>query len=322
MNTDQDHQRNLQSSIHELERAISQKQGEITKLRSQSQSTPSSGQLPTETLAILADAYNSLAETEPYLPFSDSVLPALLALRTTHQAAQDTRNYGASQELIMAEARRKLDAERAGLVDLELLSSAFKERKATLEAEVTERQSMTYNDVRAEKIAELRAQKRKYDTDTKKLLRAFNGFVEKHLAPLLAAEELGGPVVGEMMEMGNDALAAGFTSQGRPRKPRNEANPDMRQRRIDELWGPAQTLERKKSGEWNEAAAAGEDMKRLTEKLLNQLMKAGGNGELSYVTVERDSAAARFLVRSKVAMFHPRDASKLRLVDFGRELDA
>ncbi|KKF94514.1 Deoxyuridine 5'-triphosphate nucleotidohydrolase [Ceratocystis platani] len=296
MNSEETHERNLKASIRELERAISEEQNELAKLLSDGKGTIPNSQSATETLSILTDAYNKLAESEPYLPFSDSVLPALLALRATHQGVQDTRNYATFQNLAMSEAQRKLDAERANLADLEILSSAFKDRMVSLEGEIAERQGMTYEDVRAEKLANLRTQKKKYDTDVKKLLRGLNSFVEKHLAPMLAAEELGGPVVGEMMQIDPDSLAAGFTAQGRPRKPRVESNIDMRQRRIDDLWGPAQTLERKKSGEWNEAAAAAEGMKHLVERLLNQLVKSGGNGELAYVAVEKDSATARFLL--------------------------
>ena len=51
--------------------------------------------------------------------------------------------------------------------------------------------------------------------------------------------------------------------------------------------------------------------------LLDDLLEAG----TSYIDLPRDSAASRFLVRSKVAQFHPRDARRLRLVDFGRSLD-
>lgn len=62
-------------------------------------------------------------------------------------------------------------------------------------------------------------------------------------------------------------------------------------------------------------------MKDLTEALLNSLMESGGDSSAAYVELPKETAAARFLVRSKVAQFHPRDSTKLRLIDFGRELD-
>jgi hypothetical protein len=54
---------------------------------------------------------------------------------------------------------------------------------------------------------------------------------------------------------------------------------------------------------------------------LNNLVEADGKGPGVYVDLPRESAAARFLVRSKCAQFHPKDARKLRLIDFGGEID-
>jgi hypothetical protein len=62
-------------------------------------------------------------------------------------------------------------------------------------------------------------------------------------------------------------------------------------------------------------------MRELTEQLMNKLVEAGGDTSAAYVELPRETAAARFLVRSKVAMFHPKDARRLRLVDFGRDLE-
>lgn len=40
-----------------------------------------------------------------------------------------------------------------------------------------------------------------------------------------------------------------------------------------------------------------------------------------YIELKKDSAAVRFLVRAKVAVFHPKDARKLKLVDFGSNVE-
>ncbi|KAF2456863.1 hypothetical protein BDY21DRAFT_45026 [Lineolata rhizophorae] len=133
---------------------------------------------------------------------------------------------------------------------------------------------------------------------------------------MVAAEELGGPVVGELEEVGDDELAAGFTAGGRVRRSRKAPPPvadGLRQRRIDEIWGPAGDEE---EDERREKDAAGEEI----QALIGELFRASVSGG-QYVQLERDSAAARFLVRAKVAQFHPKDARRLRLMDFGRELD-
>lgn len=41
----------------------------------------------------------------------------------------------------------------------------------------------------------------------------------------------------------------------------------------------------------------------------------------AYTALSRDSAASRFLVRSFVATLHPRDAMKIRLLDFAGRIE-
>ena len=72
-------------------------------------------------------------------------------------------------------------------------------------------------------------------------------------------------------------------------------------------------------GTRSEKAAAEADFRSLTEDLLNAA--AGDQDSDPYIRVRRESAAVRFLVRAKVAQFHPDDARKLLLIDFGKELD-
>lgn len=167
------------------------------------------------------------------------------------------------------------------------------------------------------RIEELQARASDLDAKTARLMKSLLAFIKNHLAAMLAAEELGGPVVGNAMDIGARDLAAGFNAHGRLAKAKDGADGrEKRQRRIDQLWGAAQT------DDMDEVAAAGLEMQRLTEELLNALVEAKGDNSASYVRLARESAAARFLVRSKVAQFHPKDSSRLRLVDFGRELES
>lgn len=167
----------------------------------------------------------------------------------------------------------------------------------------------------------MKNKKTRHDRETGKLVKAFNGFIDEHLALLLAAEELGGPIVGENLDLDEEMLEAGFSAQGKARKAKNGINDDKRQRRIDEIWGSRPAEDGKTQAPWDEKRAAAAEMRELTEQLLNCLVEADGGGPGPYVELERESSAARFLVRSKVAQFHPKDARRLRLVDFGRELE-
>ena len=234
--------------------------------------------------------------------------------------------------------------DKARLDDQRALQTALEERIVALRSGLETRSTMTTDEKRQEALDALHAKKREYDRDTAVLLKSLKQFIQDRLGPMLAAEELGGPVVGCMVDVQADDLAAGFSSQGKLRKTVSAAaasdkaskkNEDRRQRRIDEIWGPRagagvsgsqdgddadEDVEDSRAN-WDETTAAAAEMQELTEELLNALASANGDSSAAYVTIARESAAARFLVRSKVAHFHPRDATRLRLVDFGRELD-
>jgi hypothetical protein len=159
---------------------------------------------------------------------------------------------------------------------------------------------------------------------------------------MLAAEELGGPIVGEMMDVTPAVLAAGFSAQGKPKRTREgkgkgkekekgDVDGDRRQRRIDEIWGinPRANADedgerergRDEKGEWDERTAAAAEMRDLAEQLLNALLEKDETGTDGFIEIERDTAAVRFLVRSKVAQFHFKDARRLRLVDFEKDIE-
>jgi len=266
-------------------------------------------------------AFQSLTPKEPYLPPIDSPLPALLAHRKILQNVSHSKAGIASVEHESKEAQKQADKERSDLSDAKLIYKALDERIQVLRTEIKERTQRSPSQTARDMIRELQRKKKRYDQETVDLVKSFNAFIDDILAPMLAAEELGGPVVGEMPEVGESELGHGFSSQGKVKKSKNIPDEDKRQRRIDQIWGPApqEGSFRTDKDEWTEQKAAGVEMRDLTEQLLNNLVESDGLDV--YVRLGRESAAARFLVRSKVAQFHPRDATKLRLIDFGKELD-
>ena len=268
---------------------------------------------------IIQAALKEVTESDPFLPSPGSLLPALLALRRTHQTIQESNTYLASQRSSHEQLSRQLEADEARLKDQNLLGDALTARIDSLRDEVDANTNVTPEEGARERLQELRAKKKNFDRDTSKLMKVLLRFIDNHLAPMLAAEELGGPVVGDLMDVDGEALAAGFNAQGKLKKPKDTADKDdKRQRRIDEIWGQAAE---EGAGRQNEVTAAAAEMKSLTEELLNALAEAGGDNSASYVQIPRESAAARFLVRSKIAQFHPRDATRLKLIDFGRDLE-
>lgn len=253
------------------------------------------------------------------------MLPALLALRRTHAAIRETQAFLASPETSTDKARRRLESEQANLKDQRALQSALKNRLHTLRLGLETKEGQSPDQLVEARMGQLRQQKRDYDRDTSALLKSLNQFIAKYLGSMLAAEELGGPVVGDMMEIDPDGLEAGFNAQGKPKRAKvSDADSNTRQRRLDQIWGTEggdQTRPGSKKRDRDESVAAGAEMRNLVEDLLNSLVQSGGDTSAAYVKISRESAAVRFLVRSKVAQFHPKDATRLRLIDFGRELD-
>ncbi|KAF6837642.1 hypothetical protein CPLU01_02995 [Colletotrichum plurivorum] len=312
----------LEQSLQELQEKIQQHKEELAGLqRDDGHSRRNLSAVGRGPFEVMKGAFEQVTGEPPFVPFSGSVLPALLALRKTHETIMESRAYLSSQEASLDQVKRRLENEEANLADQMLLQQSLEKRIQSLRDEAESRMELTPEQAAKERLDELRQKKKHYDLETSKLLKALRKFVDNYLAAQLAAEDLGGPVVGDMMEVDSDQLVAGFNAQGRPMKPKSKPDEDKRQRRLEEVWGLPQEDGRDKRGDVDEAAAAGREMRELTEQLLNQLVEAGGDSTAAHVKLAKETAAARFLVRSKVAQFHPRDATRLKLIDFGRELD-
>lgn len=246
------------------------------------------------------------------------MLPALLAARALQQNVQGTKQAIASTEAQIASAEALLKHEEANLHDANLIQKALGDRTVRLEAQIADRAQKAPAQLAKELIAAKRAQKKGYDDEMQRLGDALNDFIDHYLSAMLAAEELGGPVVGDMLNVENETLAAGFTKKGRAKAAKKPVSDKTRQRRIDQIWGIKAAMEEEEDP-LTEAEAADAEMRELIGTLFKTLIGPGGGR--AYHQLEKDSAASRFLVRAKIAQFHPRDAQKLRLIDFGRELD-
>ena len=271
----------------------------------------------------MTNAYKDLTEAEPLLPPPGTALAALLAMRRAQQTVAESAEYTDSQTASLEQVERRIEAERVNLREQQALQAALEARIQSMRDGLENREEKTEEQIAKEHMDDLRRKKDDWDKQTSSLMKQLDWFIGEHLGPMLAAEELGGPVVGGLMDIGPDDLSAGFSAHGKLKKAQNNADQDKRQRRLDDIWGPQdqQDQPNKRKRERDEASAAGAEMRDLTEQLMNKLMEAGGNTSAAYVEIPRESAAARFLVRSKVAVFHPKDARRLRLVDFGRDLE-
>lgn len=213
------------------------------------------------------------------------------------------------------EAQKQLSKEQSDLRDSQMISSALARRIESL----LHNEGHPYNgsvDHSANALLKrLQDQNKAYERAIKGLIRAFNQFIDNYLAPMLENEELGGPVVGELIGIDPNVLDSDSEEDNETHRKATKHRKDPKQRRIVDMLEPVSAKEHEGN------RTAGPEMRALTEELLNASVIAGGHSSSAYVKLERDSAAARFLVRAKVAQFHPKDATRLRLVDFGRRLD-
>lgn len=268
----------------------------------------------------IKSAFEALTPVEPYTPPPDSPLPSLLALRTTHGTTSEAKSALIITKNDLSHVEQLLQKEAADLEDGRLIENAIQTRISALEDAIEKHVQKPTPQVAKDMMRGLKNKKARYDMDTVRLVKSFNEFIDDHLALMLTAEELGGPVVGELLNVDETNLEAGFNAQGKARKPKGPLSEAGRQQRIDEIWKQQPERERRAQEPWNETTAAATEMRELTELLLNNLVEADGGINGGYVELDRESAAARFLVRSRVAQFHPKDARRLRLIDFGKDL--
>lgn len=261
---------------------------------------------------MIKSAYERLTTAEPALPQPDSLLPALLATRTIQQTISSTRLAITADQERLASTEQRLQLAEARLRDANLLTSRLESRIERLRAQQLEKPGRSPSQKAKDLIDAQQKRVRSYEHETERLRSAMYDFIDEHLAGMLAAEQLGGPVVGDLKDVDKPVLATGFSHHGKPRTlsgATNKDHNDKKQKRIDEML--------KQAGDEQETAT--KEIRGLIDELLEALL--GDEGPGRYVQLEHDSATARFLVRAKVAQFHPKDARKLRLIDFGRELD-
>ena len=258
-------------------------------------------------------AYDSLLKSENEFPASGSPLPSLLAIEETSRLVKDTKVAVSMTAEKLSATRQRLKAEEAKLRDAQTIRDGLQKRIETTGREKATKEKKTASQL-ARELAEQQQEKQgELDRATEEMKTTLYNFVDESLASMLAAEALGGPTVGDAAEVSDETLQLGYTNHGKPKKPKNPeaANSDTSQRRIDEIV-PRQSGQGKDQPS-NRREAAAQEMRNL----LDALLEAGS----SYINLPRESVASRFLVRAKVAQFHPRDARRLRLIDFGRSLD-
>ncbi|EGE77782.1 hypothetical protein BDDG_00719 [Blastomyces dermatitidis ATCC 18188] len=251
-------------------------------------------------------------------------LPTLLALRESSRQILDLKSSIDATAHDLSASRERLKAEQAAARDAQLISTGLDDRIKTLQSARPEEREKRPAQLAKEFMQQQRRRKVELEKKTAALKEALRVFIDDHLAAMLAAENLGGPVVGDQLEVSDATLAAGYTTQGKERRIKApagaEVERDSRQQRIDELVSRLPSGSGggdgygHRGGIGSKREAAGQEV----HALIDSLVEAASTS--SYIKLERDTAASRFLVKAKIAQFHPRDARRLRLIDFAREL--
>jgi len=260
-------------------------------------------------------AYKSLTPEEPLLPSPDSPLPALLALRGTQKLIDQTKISMRETKDSIVQARARLSREEAESKDAQDLRLGLEDRIEKLKVERDELVGRSI-EMAAKDLMQEQAQRRTYYAkELRRLVKAFNKFINEHLAVMIAAEDLGGPVVGDTIDIDEEILKAGYTQGGKPKKPGvdNSKNDEKRAQRNRDIWASDENVNIVDETR-SEKEAAEASFRSLTEELLNS--SASDDPAGSYIDIRHETAAVRFLVRTRVAEFDPDDARKLRLVNF------
>ncbi|KAL7271457.1 hypothetical protein RUND412_005779 [Rhizina undulata] len=286
------YKKELDAAITDVRRKIMDEELAISQLTSQLPASSNSPETPEQKLRRLRAqkaAYTQSLESVGYVPPPDSPLNILLAYSSVIHTIQGTQASLQHASASLASARANLSQSEMTLKDHVALTNSLRARIESLESESS-------NSEKESPLTKMASKQSTYAKETARFMRELTSFIDSRLSLLLAAEDMGGPVVGQDMDV---KIEKGFDKHGHARKG---------DRRIDEMWG---------QGEEKPEVKAAREMKNLLEELMNATVEEGGG----WVTLERDYAAARFLVRAKVAEFHPRDAKRMRLVEFGREVE-
>lgn len=260
-------------------------------------------------------AYKALSEEKPELPPAESQFGGLLALREIGGLVRELQTSISATAQDLSANRQRLKTEETNLRDAKVISSSLTARIEGLKNEQSndkgKEKAPSQKKIARETTQELNRRNETMGKETTEMKEALRNFVDEHLASMLAAEDLGGPTVGDQIDVSDVVLETGYTAHGKEKKPKSgtEDGVDRRQQRIDGY------LE----GDGNRPRSRREAAAAEIHRLIDELLQAASTSS-SYVELDRDTPASRFLVKAKIAQYHPRDSRKLRLIDVVREI--
>ncbi|KAL5343626.1 hypothetical protein BJX70DRAFT_393683 [Aspergillus crustosus] len=313
----QAYEKRLDNTLRELQNRVRRHEEDLRKLRTANSNDISDIRSdPSSRIAQIRrakKAYDSLLKSKTDLPKPESPLPSLIALEETSLIIASSKISVSATAEKLASTRQRLKTEETNLRDAHSIRDGLQERINNLLQDKSASREKLPSEVAQELLKEQRRKKDDLDKDTDRMKATLHTFCDENLASMFAAEDLGGPAVGDIADISDATLAVGYTRHGKPKKPKATEADDQEnnQHRIDDM------LRRQTGQQSNQPSTRREAAATEIHELLDSLLKAGS----SYIDLPRESAASRFLVKAKVVQFHPRDARRLRLIDFGRSLN-
>ncbi|KAK1143317.1 hypothetical protein N8T08_006844 [Aspergillus melleus] len=286
-----EYNKRLDSTLRELQNQVKRQENDLQKLREvNSLDLSKIGQDPWARVSQVRrakEAYNSLLKSRTELPNPESPLPSLLAVEETSRLINETKVSVSMTAEKISSNRQRLKAEEANLRDAQAIRDGLEKRLEKIRNEKLQKEEKTPSQLAQEFLKEQQQKTDILDAETEKLKDSLRTFIDENLASMLAAESLGGPTIGDTIDISDDTLESGYTNHGKPKKPKSveTTEGDSNQRRIDEMVRQAGRGDTERRSNKREAAAA------EMNDLLDVLLEAGS----SYIDLPRESAASRFL---------------------------
>ncbi|KAL4936112.1 hypothetical protein BDV06DRAFT_114077 [Aspergillus oleicola] len=311
----QAYEKKLDQTLKELQDRVRQQEEYLRKLRAANNDISEIGSDPSSRIAQVRRAkraYDSLLKSDTNLPKPESPLPPLIALDETSRIISESKISVSATAEKLSNAQQRLKIEETNLSDAQTIRDGLRRRIDNIKKDKSASRERLPSEVARELLDEQRRKKDDLDRDADRIRGALHTFCDETLASMIAAEDLGGPAVGDAPGVSDAALAVGYTRHGKPKKQKAvEDDEDNNQHRIDDM------LRRQTGQQSNQRSNKREAAATEIHGLIDSLLDKGS----SYLDLPQESAASRFLVRAKVAQYHPRDARRLRLIDFGRTLN-
>ncbi|KAK6536803.1 hypothetical protein TWF281_001014 [Arthrobotrys megalospora] len=312
------HRKTVRQDIRTLDELIKKQEDAIRGLKSQIEELHKREEATPQKIAVakataLKNGSERYFEELPWLPEDDSGINTLLTLRSVLKVIEANREGVTDAERKLEEMKRTVRREQGWVATAQEIEKEL-ERKI-YELEGIDRLPDNPKKRERKQIEEYENMAKETTRVSTRLGKELQKFVKAKLGAMIAVEEAGGPVAGSklnLVELRNYLDIE--ETDGTGRKTKAAKARERGQKRLDEIWGSRDEEGALISPE----AKAGEEFLELIEGLVNKMLNDDPH---AYTRLTRESAASRYLVRSFVASLHPKDAMRIRLLDFAGKID-